>query len=223
MTVRDGVTPRLGIAYVAALPPEGLREAAITAEEAGLDEFWLWEDCFTHGGLTTTAAALAWTHRIPVGIGLLPVPLRNVALAAMELASLHRLFPGRLIAGIGHGVQEWMGQTGARVASPMTLLQEYHDVLRGLLAGQTVTFEGRYVHVEDVTLSFPPAGEVELMLGGRGPKSLAFAAQHGDGTLLDAGQGDAEIARTCALIRQARQTAKAEHLRHNVYALLIAA
>ena len=47
-----------------------------------------------------------------MGIGLLPVPLRNVALTAMELATLERLFPGRLAPGIGHGVLDWMGQVG---------------------------------------------------------------------------------------------------------------
>src|SRR3712207_6924974 len=47
-----------------------------------------------------------------------PVPLRNVALTAMELATLGRLFPGRIRGGVGHGVQEWMAQVGARVESP---------------------------------------------------------------------------------------------------------
>ena len=58
-----------------------------------------------------------------VGIGVLPVPLRNVALTAMETATLHRLFPGRLTVGVGHGVQDWMGQVGARPESPVTLLR----------------------------------------------------------------------------------------------------
>ena len=49
---------------------------------------------------------------VGVGIGLLPVPLRNVALTAMEIATLDRLFPGRLVPGVGHGVLDWMGQVG---------------------------------------------------------------------------------------------------------------
>jgi alkanesulfonate monooxygenase SsuD/methylene tetrahydromethanopterin reductase-like flavin-dependent oxidoreductase (luciferase family) len=43
---------------------------------------------------------------VSVGIGLLPVPLRNVAITAMEAATLHRLFPNRLLLGVGHGVQD---------------------------------------------------------------------------------------------------------------------
>ena len=74
-----------------------------------------------------------------MGIGLLPVPLRNVALTAMELATLERAIPGRLIGGVGHGVQSWMGQVGARVESPVTLLREYSVALRRLLDGESVT------------------------------------------------------------------------------------
>jgi alkanesulfonate monooxygenase SsuD/methylene tetrahydromethanopterin reductase-like flavin-dependent oxidoreductase (luciferase family) len=49
------------------------------AEEAGLEELWLWEDCFAESGVAPAAAVLGWTQRLRVGIGLLPVPLRNVA------------------------------------------------------------------------------------------------------------------------------------------------
>jgi 5,10-methylenetetrahydromethanopterin reductase len=223
MTDRDDRPPRLGIVYLPDSEPEGLPDAAKAADAAGLDEFWLWEDCFAHGGLTTAATALACSERIAVGIGLLPVPLRNVALTAMELATLDRLFPGRLVAGIGHGVQDWMGQVGARVASPMTLLEEYHHVLRRLLDGETVTFDGRYVHVDDVVLRHPPLDRLALMLGGKGPKSVRLAARVGDGTLLDAQDHD-QIQRACELIREERNANTPErHGRHDVFANLIAA
>jgi len=68
------------------VPPERLRDVALVAEETGLDELWLWEDCFWGGAVPACAAALAWTTSLRVGIGVLPVPLRNVATAAMEAA-----------------------------------------------------------------------------------------------------------------------------------------
>jgi alkanesulfonate monooxygenase SsuD/methylene tetrahydromethanopterin reductase-like flavin-dependent oxidoreductase (luciferase family) len=102
--------------------------------------------------------------------------LRNVALAAMELATLERLFPGRLVVGVGHGVQAWMAQAGARVQSPLTLLEEYATALRRLLDGERVSVEGRYVRLDDVALDWAPATAPPLMLGGVGPRSLALAA-----------------------------------------------
>ena len=53
----------------------------------------------------------------------------------------------RLKVGIGHGVQDWMRQAGAAVASPLTLMREYVTALSDLLAGRSVTVYGRYVRI----------------------------------------------------------------------------
>jgi alkanesulfonate monooxygenase SsuD/methylene tetrahydromethanopterin reductase-like flavin-dependent oxidoreductase (luciferase family) len=185
------------------MPPESLPVVAAAAESAGLDELWVWEDCFKQSGIACAAAALARTSSIIVGIGLLPAPLRNVALTAMELATLERLAPGRLIAGVGHGVQDWMEQAGARVASPLTLLEEYATALRRLLAGEQVTVQGRYVQLDRVALDWPPAAPPPLMLGGVGPKSLMLAARLGDGNLLGGTLTPDEVREACAVIRSA--------------------
>ncbi|HEV7855048.1 MAG TPA: LLM class flavin-dependent oxidoreductase, partial [Mycobacterium sp.] len=76
--------------------PERLAGAARAADAGGLDELWLWEDCFLAGGISAAAIALANSQRLKVGIGVLPVPMRNVALTAMEIATLDRAYPGRI-------------------------------------------------------------------------------------------------------------------------------
>ena len=187
------MTPRLGVVLVPTLPPEALRPLASAADEH-LDELWLWEDCFKESAVATAAAALAWTSRVHVGIGLVPVPLRNVALCAMELATLHRLFPGRLRPGIGHGVQDWMGQVGARVSSPLTLLAEYGEALRGLLDGEEVTSEGRYVRLDSVRLDWPPAPGTPLLVGGSGPRTHELAGRIGDGVIIGSAASESELA-----------------------------
>jgi alkanesulfonate monooxygenase SsuD/methylene tetrahydromethanopterin reductase-like flavin-dependent oxidoreductase (luciferase family) len=122
----------------------------------------------------------------------------------MELANLAGMFPDRLVAGLGHGVQEWIGQAGARVSSPLTLLEEYVFAVRRLLAGERVSVEGRYVRLDEVALDWPPTAVPPLMLGGKGPKSLAQAARLGDGVLLGAALSDDEIRETCELITRHR-------------------
>ncbi len=174
----------LGVIFPPDQPPEQLRPVALAAEAAGLEQLWLWEDCFAESGIAPAAAVLAWTERLTVGIGLLPVPLRNVALTAMEIASLERLFPGRLVPGIGHGVLDWMGQAGARADSPMTLLREYTAALRGLLHGETLTTDGRYIRLDDVTLAWPPDPAPPLLVGGVREKTIALAGELGDGVIL---------------------------------------
>ena len=196
----DHPAPALGVAFVPTLAPERLPELARAVEDAGLDELWVWEDCFKQSGIASAAVALPLTSRVRVGIGLLPAPLRNVALTAMELATLERLHPGRLIAGVGHGVQDWMDQVGARVASPLTLLREYTVALQSLLAGERVSVEGRYVRLRDVALDWPPLSPPPLMLGGSGPKSLALAAELSDGNLLTNAYTAAEVAEVAAQV-----------------------
>ncbi|MEU2719430.1 LLM class flavin-dependent oxidoreductase [Streptomyces smyrnaeus] len=151
-----GADNALGAVFRPQLPPERLRGVVRAADEAGLEQLWLWEDCFLESGIATAAAALAWSERLRVGVGLLPVPLRNVALTTMETATLRRLFPGRFAVGLGHGVQDWMGQVGARVDSPVTLLREHLDTMRALLRGERVTVEGRYVKLDGVALDWSP-------------------------------------------------------------------
>ncbi|QIG43680.1 LLM class flavin-dependent oxidoreductase [Nocardioides anomalus] len=174
-----------GVVFRPEQPPEELRAAVERAEAAGVGELWFWEDCFRNGGLTAATSALAWSERLHVGIGLLPVPLRNPALAAMEIATLARMFPGRLTVTVGHGVLDWMRQVGAGVDSPMTLLREHTTAVRDLLRGETVTVSGRYVSLDAVALDWPPAEPPRLLVGARGPKTIELAAEVADGVLLD--------------------------------------
>jgi len=167
--------------------PEQLGAVASAAEAAGLPQLWVWEDCFFESGIATATAILAATSRVTVGIGLLPVPLRNVALTAMEIATMARLFPGRLTAGVGHGVLDWMSQVGARVESPMTLLREHTTALYALLQGDTVTTRGRYVHLDQVALDWPPPMVPPLLVGGIRPRTVALAGELADGLIIPGG------------------------------------
>jgi len=195
----------LGVIFPPDQPPERLREVALAADQAGLAELWLWEDCFAESGIATAAAILAWTERLRVGIGLLPVPLRNVALTAMELATLARLFPGRLLPGVGHGVLDWMGLIGARAQSPMTLLTEYTSALRDLLHGRTVTCDGRYVTLDSVGLAWPPAEVPPVLVGAVGPRTLTLAGEFGDGVILT---GETTVDALPAAVEQVRAGAR---------------
>ena len=126
---------------------------------------------------------------------MLPVPLRNVALCAMEITTLARMFPGRVQAGVGHGVLDWMGQVGARVGSPMTLLREYTSALQALLAGERVTADGRYVQLDGVQLGWPAEPKPDIHVAAVGPKTVALAGELGDGLVLTGATTPDEVTR----------------------------
>lgn len=183
----------MGMIFQPSFPPERLRAAAVDAERAGLDELWVFEDCFKESGIAALVAALAATSNLRIGVGILPMPLRNVAITAMEMATIERLFPGRSRFGVGHGVLDWMGQVGTRVASPLTLMREYVPALRRLLAGEEVTADGRYVRLDRVRLDWPPEGRVPVLAAGEGPKTIALTGEVADGTVLTTGTTPAMV------------------------------
>ncbi|WP_439592129.1 LLM class flavin-dependent oxidoreductase [Microbacterium sp.] len=188
-------------------PPETFRDAVLAAEDAGLAELWLWEDCFRQSGFAPAAAALAWTERLHIGIGIAPMPLRNAALTAMEIATIARTFPGRFLPGLGHGVQAWMSQAGVKVASPLTLMREYVPAVRRLVDGESVTLAGRYVQLDDVQLAWPPAVPPRVYAAAEGPKTLVLSGEVADGTVLDSRRSPAEVAEKISGIRQGAASA----------------
>jgi 5,10-methylenetetrahydromethanopterin reductase len=180
------------------LPAPFVVEVAQSLDEADIDQLWVIEDCFYTAGISLAATALAITERLTVGLGILPAVARNPAITAMELATLANLAPGRLLAGIGHGVQEWMEQMGARTPSPLSTLEEVITVVRRLLRGESVSVSGTEVSMREVALDAPPSTVPPVLAGVRGPKSLALAGRVADGLVLAEGAGPSYVAESIA-------------------------
>lgn len=202
--------------------PDEFRHAVRAAEREGLPELWIWEDCFRTSAFAAASAALAWTETLRIGIGIAPMPLRNAAATAMEIATVERFFPGRLLPGLGHGVLPWMGQVGARAASPLTLMREYVPAVRALLAGDQVDVAGRYVTLDAVRLDYPPASAPLVYAAAEGPKTLQLSGEVADGTVLDSGHTPAEVRTSVQAVREARSQAGREGA-HDVVSYVVAA
>jgi alkanesulfonate monooxygenase SsuD/methylene tetrahydromethanopterin reductase-like flavin-dependent oxidoreductase (luciferase family) len=174
----------LGIMFRREHAPENLPEFARRAEEAGFDELWVVEDCFYGSGIASAAIALACTDTIRVGVGIMSAVVRNPVFAAMEIATLARIYPGRFLPGIGHGMSHWMRQIGAFPKSQLKALEEVTVTVREMLSGRRLTYDGSQVHLDNVELVYPPDQVPPISLGVRGPKSLAISGRVADGTIL---------------------------------------
>ncbi len=177
-------TVSIGMCFDRTFPPSFVLEVARALEDGGADQLWLIEDCFYTAGVSLAAAALAVTDRLQVGLGILPAVARNPAVTAMEIATLCALGPGRVLPGIGHGVQSWMEQMGERTPSPVTTLEEVIVAVTRLLAGDRVSVDGCEVHLRDVQLDRPPEIVPPVLAGVRGPRSLAMAGRVAGGIVL---------------------------------------
>jgi alkanesulfonate monooxygenase SsuD/methylene tetrahydromethanopterin reductase-like flavin-dependent oxidoreductase (luciferase family) len=172
-----------GVMFRREWPADGLIGFARRVEAGDLDELWVVEDLGFHGGFTQATAALAATTKIGVGIGIAPAVVRNVAYAAMEIATLAQMFPGRFHMGFGHGVDFWIEQVGATPSSWMSALGEVVVATKRLLAGESVTMDGNHVHLDGVQLTHPARAMPPISLGVRGPRSMALAADVAEGII----------------------------------------
>ncbi|MFB7560046.1 LLM class flavin-dependent oxidoreductase [Streptomyces brevispora] len=198
---------RIGVMYDRDWAPEGLPGFAREVEALGVDDLWVVEDLGWNGGISAAAVALGATERLRVGIGITPAPLRSPALLAMELATLARVFPGRLVAGIGHGVPEWMASVGVAAQSPLALLEETINAVRALLHGELVEMKGREVHLNGIRLVHPPVESPPVIAGVVRPRSLELSGRVADGTLIAEGHGPQDVERARALIHKGGGTA----------------
>jgi alkanesulfonate monooxygenase SsuD/methylene tetrahydromethanopterin reductase-like flavin-dependent oxidoreductase (luciferase family) len=92
---------------------------------------------------------------------------------------------------------------GITMRSRARRLEELTRVLRGLLAGESVTFHGRYLTLEGVRISPQPCVPVELWLAGTVPAAAARAGTLGDAWLTGQNTPDEELVRQLDVYREA--------------------
>lgn len=209
--------PTIGVIFHPKFPPETLANYARRAESAGFDELWLWDDCFLPGAFTSAAIALSATQRLKVGIGLLPATAYNPLFAAMEITTLARAFPERILPGFGHGVGSWMAQIGAAPKSSMKALNETVTAVRRLLAGELVTTHGEQVNLDKVQMQVTPEAVPPLYVGAMREKSLQLAGRVGDGIILTGMSSPVYVSWAREQIRAGMVEAGRSHQRVVVY------
>jgi 5,10-methylenetetrahydromethanopterin reductase len=156
------------------------------AEDLGFDSVWLTETRFTRDAITTAAAVAAATNRVRIGTAVTNPFTRGAVLTAVTFATLDELAEGRLIFGFGPGSPHILRRQGFGFDLPLTRMREHIDVVRHLLSGERVSYEGQTVSVDNVALDFQPIRpNIPLYLGVTGPRALECAAEIADGVILN--------------------------------------
>jgi 5,10-methylenetetrahydromethanopterin reductase len=185
--------PPVGLVLGSHMPAEGITATAQLAEQLGFGELWFSEDCFFTGAMSGVTAALSVTERLPIGIGIVSAVTRHPALLAMELATMSRLFPGRVLPGVGLGVPLWLDQMGIRPKSPLSAMRECITNVRALLAGEEVTFEGKVFKFDAVQLVHLPQETLPIYTGIVNEKGLQLSGEISDGTVFSVLAGPAYV------------------------------
>lgn len=119
-------------------------------EDYGFDRLWVPDAAFSQWEVWTTAALVAaFTQRVRVGVGVMAPYHRSPAAIAHATATLDQLSGGRVDLSLGRGSRPYLQSIGADL--PDAALEEAIAIIRGLLAGETVTLEGTAFHYREVS------------------------------------------------------------------------
>jgi probable F420-dependent oxidoreductase len=170
--------------FVEALPPRLQIDYGVRAEERGFRAAWFPEITFGDAFGPATAVATKTSH-IGLGTGVVGIWSRSAVTMALQAATLNELSDGRLLLGVGlqaRGyVEGWHGQTYER---PVRAMREFVTILRRILAGENVTFEGEIFSVHGFQLQMqPPERPPRIYMAAIGPQMTRLAGELADGIL----------------------------------------
>ena len=168
--------------------PEAM-ELARHAEAAGFAAVWQADSRLVREATVPMAAFAATTERITIGSGVVDCWTRNPARLASTFSTLDDLAPGRIILGIGAWWEPLASKVGVQRVKPLTAMREIIEAVRGLLANETVTYHGEFVHLDGVELDYVyqprRPKDVPIYLGATGMKMMELAGEIADGAVLN--------------------------------------
>jgi coenzyme F420-dependent glucose-6-phosphate dehydrogenase len=195
--------------------PEDLVEQAVAAEEAGFDVV-LGSDHFHPWVDDTSAAGFVWswlgtvaarTERVQLGTAVTcPLFHYHPALVAQMAATTDRLSGGRLLLGVGTGEainERPLGFPFPGYGERQARMQEALEIIRRLLAGEKLSYQGTYYTTETAKLYSPPVGELPVLMAAGGPKSADFAGRHAGGLITSVKQPEDTLAKVIEPYRRA--------------------
>jgi alkanesulfonate monooxygenase SsuD/methylene tetrahydromethanopterin reductase-like flavin-dependent oxidoreductase (luciferase family) len=167
------------------------RAIAAGAEAAGFDSLWLGDHLLYRGDgrpergpwevWTLMSALAAATDRVTIGPLVACTAFHPPGLIAKMAATVDEVSGGRFVLGLGAGWNEpdfvAFGLPYDRLVSRFA---ESFEVIRGLLAGDRVTLQGRYHQADDLVLLPPPQRRVPLVIGSNGPRMLSLTLPYVD-------------------------------------------
>jgi probable F420-dependent oxidoreductase len=205
---------------------------ARAVEDSGLDSGWIADHLFyrakdgrefgLHDGWTMLTGVAAITSRIELGTLVLCTSFRNAVQTAKLAAAFDVVSDGRLVLGLGCGWHKpEYDAMGVPFERRVSNFDESLQVIRRLLDGERVTFQGDHVQADDAVLLPKPSRRIPILVAASKPRMLRLTARwadswntawyglpndrereelaHLDAALADAGRPTGEVERTVGL------------------------
>ena len=159
------------------------------AEERGFEAVWQADSRLVRDAVVPMAAFAANTETITIGSGVVDCWTRNPARLASTFSTLDDLAPGRIILGIGAWWEPLASKVGVDRRRPLLAIRETVEACRALLANETVTYHGEFVHLDGVELDYVyqerRPKDVPIYIGATGDRMLELTGEIADGVVLN--------------------------------------
>ena len=173
-----------GLLLLPSHPAGRLAEIAQLAERTGFDYLWLADERFFREVYASLTLCALRTERIRLGPCVTDPYSRHAALTAMAIATLDEVSGGRAILGLGAGVSGFR-ELGIDAARSAVAIREAVTLIRGLLAGQTVSLKGEQVSLDDGRLDVrAPRADVPIYVASQRDAGCRVAGRVADGAIM---------------------------------------
>jgi len=159
------------------------------AEQRGFEAVWQADSRLVRDAVVPMAAFAASTETIRIGSGVVDCWTRNPARLASTFSTLDDLAPGRIILGIGAWWEPLATKVGVHRHRSLKAMRETVEACRALLADETVTYDGEFVHLDGVELDYVyqerRPKHVPIYIGATGDRMLELTGEIADGVVLN--------------------------------------
>ncbi len=173
--------------FIPAGPVHETVEFVQLGEQLGYRCAWLPDQTFHRDPFVLLGLCAQATRRIGLGLGITSPFTRLPAQIARAAGVIDEVAHGRFRLGLGTGnLYTVLRPLGIELKNATARLRSAATIIRGLLAGESVTFHDHESGVQGVKLDFvPPRPSIPLYIGTRGPKLLELAGEIADGVLVE--------------------------------------
>lgn len=180
-----GETMKFGIELVPNVKYFELEYYTKLAEDVNFEYEWITDHYNNRNvySMLTLLALKTSTMRVSAGVAN-PYTL-HPAVIASSIATVNEVAEGRAILGIAAGDKVTLDKIGFKWQKPLTRLKEAVEIIRQLLEGKTVDYNGEFFQLGGAKINFE-CGDIPIYIGAQGPKMLKLAAELGDGVLINA-------------------------------------
>jgi len=155
------------------------------SEDHGFKYIWVTDHYNNRNSFVVLSIIARSTREAKIGTGVTNPFHVNPAVIASAIATINEISGGRAVLGIGAGDKFTLERIGVKREKPLKGVREAVQIIRDLLSGKSVSFEGEVFKFNGAKLTFA-SGKVPIYIGAQGRKMLKLASEIGDGVIVNA-------------------------------------